>query len=131
MIYWIKWQTRVFVTLAGFLGSSAFFSYSTVPVDASIKSADGAPTSGPASVFPNTESAGIRSSHTSAIASRQRQPCFHFRFPFIIIPFLPICQAAAGYGPRCSFPTKYGAESGKYSSIHHDRNRKVWYNMST
>ena len=37
----------IFVTLAGFLGSSAFFSQITVPVDASMRIADGAVISGP------------------------------------------------------------------------------------
>lgn len=32
----------IFVTLAGFLGSSAFFSQITIPVDASMRIADGA-----------------------------------------------------------------------------------------
>ena len=37
----------ILVTLAGFLGSSAFFSKITVPVDASIRRADGAAICGP------------------------------------------------------------------------------------
>ena len=40
----------IFVTLAGFLGSSAFFSQITVPVDASMRIADGAVISGPSLV---------------------------------------------------------------------------------
>ena len=43
----IRISVMIFVTLAGFLGSSAFFSQITVPVDASMRIADGAVISGP------------------------------------------------------------------------------------
>ena len=45
----IRISVMIFVTLAGFLGSSAFFSQITVPVDASMRIADGAVISGPGS----------------------------------------------------------------------------------
>ena len=59
----------IFVTLAGGLFSSACLSYTTVPVDASIKKTQGALTCGPSACsFPG-------SSPASTGAAREAAPC--------------------------------------------------------